>query len=161
MPLAQCLQITPLSIVRCAMWRTIVVALSVGVCSFAGAQDLTLADVKAKNAVQLSAEDLKQLMPGAKVVSRTNAGSTRLWENKADGTFIAGSDGRGSSGGRTMPGTGTGTWRVADNGRLCVAIQWSRISEDWCRYIFRSGDKYYGFGKLDDDAPASEFEFSK
>jgi hypothetical protein len=143
------------------MLRTIVLAVSIVVCSLAAAQDLTLADVKAKNAVQLSAEDLKQLMPGAKVVSRTNAGSTRLWQNKADGTFIAGSDGRGSSGGRTMPGTGTGTWRVADNGRLCVAIQWSRISEDWCRYIFRSGDKYYGFGKLDDNAPASEFEFSK
>ena len=32
---------------------------------------------------------------------------------------------------------------------------------DWCRYIFKAGDKYYGFGKLDDSAPASEFEFSK
>jgi hypothetical protein len=161
MSFVESLHNTSSSAVRRTMFRTIVAALSVVACSLAGAQDLTLADVKAKNAVQLSADDLKQLMPGAKVVSRTNAGSTRLWQNGADGTFIAGSDGRGVSGGRTMPGTGTGTWRVADNGRLCVAIQWTRINEDWCRYIFKSGDKYYGFGKLEDTAPASEFEFSK
>ncbi len=161
MPFGESSYNTPTSTLRRAMFRTILAALPVVACSLAGAQDLTLADVKAKNAVQLSADDLKQLMPGAKVVSRTNAGSTRLWQNKEDGTFVAGSDGRGVSGGRTTPGTGTGTWRVADNGRLCVAIQWTRINEDWCRYMFKAGDKYYGFGKLDDSAVASEFEFSK
>ena len=72
----------------------------------ANAQVVTLADVKGKGAVQLSAEDLKQLMPGAKVVSRTDAGSTRRWENKADGTFVASSDSSGKSGARApAPGT--------------------------------------------------------
>lgn len=161
---AQSLPITLLSTMRGTMFGAIVVALSIAAGSLAGAQGLTLAEIKAKSGIQLSAEDLKQLMPGAKVVSRTKAGSTRLWENKADGTLIAGSDGRGSSGGRTSPGTGTGTWRVADNGRFCVTIKWLMRSEDWCRYMFKSGDKYYGFGTLDDSAPAgelSEFEFSK
>lgn len=33
--------------------------------------------------------------------------------------------------------------------------------EDWCRYIYKLGDKYYGFDKLDDSSSGSEFEFSK
>ena len=37
--------------------------------TFAAGQALTLADVKTKGAVQLSADDLKQLLPGAKVVT--------------------------------------------------------------------------------------------
>jgi hypothetical protein len=70
------------------MLRLIVAIVSSGFCSLAGAQVTTLADVKAKNGVQLSAEELKQLMPGAKVVSRTQAGSTRRWENDPDGTLL-------------------------------------------------------------------------
>ena len=68
------------------MFRVIVVAVSFGACSLAAAQTLTLSDIKAKNAVQLSAEDLKQLIPGAKVMHRTPMGTTRRWENKTDGT---------------------------------------------------------------------------
>jgi hypothetical protein len=126
----------------------------------ANAQVLTLADVKGKGASELSADDLKQLLPGAKVVSRTSAGSTRRWENKADGTFVASSDGMGGSG-RARPGTGNGTWRVADDGTYCVDIQWNVTPEKWCRRIFKASDKYYGVGKLEDSAPAHEFEFSK
>jgi hypothetical protein len=143
------------------MLRLIVAIVSLGLCSLAGAQVTTLADVKAKNGVQLSAEELKQLMPGAKVISHTQAGSTRRWTNNADGTFTASSDGRGSSGGRNAYGSGPGTWRVADNGRLCMTIKWNVTPEDWCRLMFKVGDKYYGVGRLEDNAPASEFEFSK
>lgn len=80
--------------------------------SLAGAQALTLAEVKAKNAAQLSADELKQLMPGAKVVNRNNAAATRDWENKADGTLAASSDGRGHVGGHATPVSGTvpGAW---------------------------------------------------
>jgi hypothetical protein len=74
------------------MLRTGVAIVSLGVCSVVAAQTVTLADVKAKNAVQLSADELKQLMPGAKVVSLTNAGSTRNWENNLNGTVAASSD---------------------------------------------------------------------
>ena len=143
------------------MLRAIVAVLS-GLCGVAYAQVLTLADVKTKNAVQLSADDLKQLMPSAKVVSRTNTGSTRNWENATNGTLVASSDGKGYTQGNTKPGSGSGTWRVADKGTYCVTIQWSvRTSEEWCRYIFKAGDKYYGFGRLEDSAQASEFEFSR
>lgn len=144
------------------MLRTSVAVVSLGICSVVAAQTVTLADVKAKNAVQLSADELKQLMPGAKVVSLTNAGSTRNWENNPNGTFVASSDAKGTSGGRARPSSGNGTWKVSDKGAFCVTIQWSGMTaEEWCRYIFKANDKYYGFGRLEDGAVASEFQFSK
>ena len=143
------------------MIRSAIAVLALGLCSFAGAQVSSFADVKAKGGVQLSAADLKQVMPGAKVISRTQAGSTRTWQNKPDGTFVASSDSRGFAGGRTYPVTASGTWRVSDEGRLCVKIQWQASQDDWCRFMFKVGDKYYGVGRLDDTAQASEFEFSK
>jgi len=137
----------------------VVMALT-GISSAVGAQAVTLADVKAKSGVQLSADELKQLMPGAKVVSYTNAGSTRSWENNANGTFVASSDAKGGTG-RARPVSGNGTWRVDDKGTYCVTIQWNMSPEEWCRYIFKAGDKYYGFGRLEDTAQSSQFEFSK
>lgn len=138
--------------------RRVVFVVLFGISAAGNAQAASLADVRAQSAVQLSADELKQLMTGAKVVNRTSAGVTRRWENKADGTFIASSDNAGKS--RT-PSTGHGTWRVADNGMFCVDIQWQMTPEKWCRYFFKAGDKYYGFFKLEDAAQASEFEFSK
>ena len=142
------------------MRHLIVVAVGLGLSSFAMAQSLTLADVKAKNATQLSAEDVKQLLPGAKIVSRTTAGSTRSWENKPDGTLVASSDNRGNP---QYHGTATasGTWRLGDKGGYCVTINWQRVEEKWCRLIFKADGKYYGVNKLDDGAPAFELEISK
>ena len=143
------------------MLRYMVATVMLSLSSLAFAQGVSVADVKTKNGVQLSAEDLKRLMPGAKVVSYTNAGSTRRWENNTDGTFVASSDSKGSASGRARPSSGNGTWRVDDKGRYCATIQWPASFEEWCRYIFKVGDKYYGFGKLDDSAQGSEFEFAK
>ena len=138
----------------------VVVALIFGVS--ANAPALTLAEAKARNAIRLSGVELKQLMPGAKVVERTTAGSTRTWRNKTDGTFVASSDSKGSSVGRALPASGNGTWRVGDKGNYCVTIHWSgMVSEDWCRYIFKVDGKYFGFGRLEGTAQGSEFEFSK
>ena len=71
------------------MLRSLVVPILFSASALAGAQTLNFADVKAKNATQLGADDLRTLVPGAKVVSRTSQGSTRTWENKPDGTFTA------------------------------------------------------------------------
>jgi hypothetical protein len=144
------------------MRRTILFAASMMVCSFASSQVLTLAEVKAKNATQLTADDLKQQLTGAKVVSQDIAGSTRRWENDPSGDFSASTDGRGgAAGGKPNPGTGSGTWKVDANGTYCAHIKWNRRSEDSCQYIFKAGDKYYGFETLDDKALANQFEFSK
>ena len=131
----------------------------------AQAQGLLLNDIKAQNGVQLSADDLKQLMPNAKVVSYYREGgmSTRRWTNEPDGKFVASSD-IGRDIGLKMRGTATaqGTWHVGDNGTYCVTIDWRQRSENWCRYIFKVGEKYYGVRTVNDGATvAHEFEFSK
>jgi hypothetical protein len=141
------------------MRRTIVFAAALLVCTFASGEGLTLADVKAKNAVQLSADELKQLLPGAKVANQIPSGSTRRWENRPDGGLAASGDGRGLPTPRVF--SGSGTWNVDAKAAYCVRIQWPTQTEDWCRYIFKAGDKYYTFLTLDDSARAWEFEVSK
>lgn len=144
------------------MLRALVVAISLGVCAVAAGQVAPLSDVKAKGGVQLTADELKQLMPGAKVVNMTAAGSTRRWTNNLDGTLVASTDGRGFTGGKSAPGSGEGTWRLADNGTYCVNIKWPVMQpEQWCSYMFKAGDKYYAARKLDDSALAGEFAISK
>jgi hypothetical protein len=128
--------------------------------SLAAAQAPNFTELKAQNPVQLSADDLQQLIPGAKVVSVTNTGSTRRWTNKADGTLSASSDGRGGNGGRGYASSAEGTWRLNGQGKWCVKIQWAGALDDWCRYMFKAGNKFYGFGRLEDSAPGSEFELS-
>ncbi len=142
------------------MYRSLLVAFLFGASAVAGAQALTLADAQAKNATQLTVDEPRAPMPGAKVVNRTPQGSTRSWQNKPDGTFTASSDGRGACGGRDCYSTGAGTWRIDDNGTLCMTIKWPTLSEDWCRYVFKAGGKYYAVGKREDNATANEFEFS-
>lgn len=147
---------------RCAaMLRLTLLPVLLAFCASAGAQVSTLGDVKAQGGVRLSAQQLRDLMPEANVVSRTQGGSTRYWHNRPDGTFSASTDGRGQSGGRNIYATAEGTWRVSDDGRLCVRIAWPRSPDDWCRYMFRLANKYYGAGTLSNESTASEFEFSK
>ena len=52
------------------MRRTILFAASMTACTFASGQVLTLAELKAKNATQLTAAELRELLPGAKVVEQ-------------------------------------------------------------------------------------------
>lgn len=59
------------------MRRHLLFAASLLVCPFASGKGLTLADVKAKSAVQLGADDLKRLLTGAKVANQIPSGSTR------------------------------------------------------------------------------------
>lgn len=130
----------------------------------AQADSLVLNDLKAQNGVQLAADELKQLMPNAKVVSYYAEGgtSTRRWKNEPDGKFVASSDVGRSVTATGRATTGQGTWHVADNGTYCVTIEWTRRSENWCRYIFKVGDKYYGVKTVNDGTTiAHQFEFAK
>jgi hypothetical protein len=140
--------------------QRIVFAISMLFSSAPSAQVLTFADIKAKNAVQLSAEELRQLLPGAKVISITKGGSTRYWENQLDGSVVASSDGRGGAG-RNRANSGSGTWRIGDGGTFCIRIDWNRTTDEWCRHVFKVGSVYYGIGQLIDSALANELEFSK
>jgi hypothetical protein len=144
------------------IFASVLLALSLA----AQADGLLLNDIRAQNGVQLSADELKQLMPNAKVVSyyREGGKSTRYWTNKPDGKFVASSD-KGRDISLQLKGGGAtaqGTWHVGDNGTYCVTIDWRQRSENWCRYIFKVGEKYYGVKTVTDGAAiAHELEFSK
>lgn len=126
------------------------------------AQGLVLNDLKAQNAVQLSAEELKSFMPNAKVVSYTLQGSTRRWTNEPEGKIFASTNAAGVSMGSTAGAQGPGTWHTGDNGTYCVTIEWKTLSENWCRYIFKLGDKYYGVASVANGGTrAIPIEFSK
>ncbi len=147
------------------MYRSILASVLLALSWAAQADGLLLNDIKAQNGVQLSADELKQLMPNAKVVSYSKEGSTRRWTNEPDGKLVASTD-IGRDVGLILKGaatkTGQGTWHVGDNGTYCVTIDWKQRSENWCRYIFKVGEKYYGVKTVNDGATiAHEFEFSK
>lgn len=126
------------------------------------AQGLVLNDLKAQNAVQLSADELKSLMPSAKVVNYSSQGSTRRWTNEPEGKFTASSNAASVSVGSVRMAQGQGTWHTGDNGTYCVTIEWKTLSENWCLYMFKLGDKYYGVSSAANGASrAIAFEFSK
>lgn len=136
-----------------------VIALSI-VSQSALGQDLKLNDIKAQNGVLLTAEELQKLLPGAKVTSRTKAGSTRYWTNEPDGKFVASSDNRGNISARRAS-TAEGVWSIGPNGAYCVTLEWTRNTEQWCRHIFRVGDTFFGVKTLNDGATdAHSLEFS-
>jgi hypothetical protein len=130
------------------------------------AEGLVLNDLKARNAVRLSGGELKEVMSGAKITTKSETGSTRNWTNNADGKFIAYNDGKSSMcnqvvGCRTSD---RGTWHLEDNGTYCVSIGWynGKIPETWCRYVYKVGEKYYSVKSVaDGTSKAWEFEVSK
>ncbi|MBU1692115.1 MAG: DUF995 domain-containing protein [Gammaproteobacteria bacterium] len=144
------------------MLRSILVSVLLTFSLAAQADGLVLNDLKAQNGVQLSADELKQLMPNAKVVSHSKEGSTRRWTNEPGGKFVASSDVRRDISKLGRSSNGQGTWHVGDNGTYCVSLDWPKRSENWCRYMFKVGEKYYGVKTVSDGATiAHEFEFSK
>lgn len=143
------------------MLRSILVSALLAFPLVAQADDLVLNDLKARKGVQLSIDELNQLMPNAKVISYFRVG-TRTWTNGPDGKFLAYSDvSRGFKKLMTQA-TAPGTWHIGKNGTYCVTIDWPKGAEKWCKYLFRVDGKYYGVKSVDDgEATASEFEFSK
>lgn len=143
------------------MFRLILVSLILVLPLAAQAGDMALDDLKAKNGVQLTAEDLNRLMPGTKVISYFS-GSTRTWTNEPDGKLMAYRDARGSFRKIMNQVTAHGTWHIGKNGTYCVTLDWPKKTEKWCKYIFNVDGKYYGVKSIDSgDAIAHEFEFSK
>jgi len=120
--------------------------------------NLKLRDIMEQGAKQLSVEELRQLLPDSKVRSVSGQGNTRFWKNNADGKFIASTDNRYA--GRGLQGQGS--WHIGDNGTYCVLLEWSGKTEQWCRFIFKGADKYYGVKSVSNQAgEVYEFEFSK
>jgi len=89
----------------------------------------------------LSAQELQQLMPGAAVRRVNEKGNSQGWTNGADGSFVASSDNRATSG---RASTAPGKWHITDDGRYCVLIEWKHTdAEEWCRAVIKTSDGYY------------------
>ena len=112
------------------------------VSTIAAAQEIAvLRDLDAQGRVTLSKDELSQLLPNAKMSRTSGKGNTHFWKNDSDGTFIISSDNRDKSGRNT---TAQGKWHISDDGRYCVLIEWKvNPTEEWCRYIVKSGADYY------------------
>jgi len=132
---------------------------------------LRLGDLKSRGATQVSKAELDTLLPGARVKNLSPKGATRIWTNEASGKFVASTDLVGAGGGRNIAGGGrgggtaskaNGTWHIGEEGTYCVTLEWRGRTEQWCRYLFKLGDKYYGVRSLEDNAgEAYEFSFSR
>lgn len=100
---------------------------------------------------RMTREELLSLLPGAKVTHITQAGSERRWTNEPDGTLYANSSNKlygGPAG--NQPAAQAGTWKVSDEGKYCINIEWKKVSEKWCSYILKGeGDTYY-LNKIDE-----------
>jgi len=121
----------------------VLLALTAVACTTALAQaPAVLRDLDAAGRVTLSKEELGQLLPGASMSRVSAKGNTHFWKNDSDGTFVISSDNRDRGKGSS---TARGKWNISDDGRYCVLIEWKTVeTEEWCRYIIRTGSDYYG-----------------
>lgn len=121
-----------------------ILCLSTLACSTAFAQAAeakVLRDLDATGRTTLTREELMQLLPGANMSRISAKGNTHIWKNESGGSFIISSDNRDRG---AVASTAAGKWSISDDGRYCVLIEWKTIeTEEWCRYIVRSGDDYY------------------
>jgi hypothetical protein len=106
-----------------------------------GQEAAVLRDLDAQGRVTLTKEELDQLLPNAKMNRISAKGNTHYWKNDTSGTFIISSDNKDKS---SRSSTAQGKWHIAEDGRYCVLIEWNTVpTEEWCRYIVKSGNDYY------------------
>jgi hypothetical protein len=101
--------------------------------------------------VKMTREELQAFLPGTKVTHVSAGGSERHWTNEPDGTLYANSNNKtyGSLTGTNLAGQ-AGTWKLNDEGKYCVEIDWKKAAEKWCSSILKGeGDTYY-LGKVDE-----------
>lgn len=100
-----------------------------------------LGDLADEARTPVSKGELTLLLTGAKVVSVSGRGNQRVWINDPSGSFVASSNNAAGAG---QASTAQGKWHVSDDGRYCVLLEWrSQGPEQWCRFLFRSGDAYF------------------
>ncbi len=122
----------------------------------------TIGEVKAKGGQKLSKGDLDALIPGTSMGSETEK-VTRTWLHEKGGKLVGSFNPKPGAGNQNIKNTtGLGAWKVSDDGRLCVEIEWPRSSEKWCRLVYKVGSGYVGFGNdTEDDAKGHRFTLRK
>ena len=86
------------------------------------ADNMVLGDLESKSPKKLSKEETTELLTGAKVSRVSERGNTHLWTNDAGGSFVVSSAGGTGDFGR--PVSARGKWKISDEGRYCVLIEW-------------------------------------
>ena len=105
------------------------------------AEAKVLRDLDGAGRTTLTREELVQLLPGANMSRISAKGNTHIWKNDSGGSFIISSDNRDRG---AVASTASGKWSISDDGRYCVLVEWKTIeTEEWCRYIVRSGADHY------------------
>ena len=124
-------------------------------------QAATQADLESLHPEKLSGEQLTALMPGAKISRVSGQGNAQYWTHREDGTMNVFNENRFGAQGSAMGGRTAyrpGTWRISEDGRYCVHIEWKHIEdEDWCRYVFKTDQGYYT-SKAESDPAAKVFK---
>jgi hypothetical protein len=106
----------------------------------AGAQDVTVGDLRAKGAAVLSAEEVKALLIGA-TVRYESADFVTQYKIETNGKLVGSTQRRiGSAGGSTL----FGDWKITDQGRWCGAVLAAvGGGAEWCRTVLKVGNSYY------------------
>ena len=112
---------------------------------------VSVAELKAKSAQKLSKEELDALVPDSTFRNETES-SNRSWTHYKDGTLAAFGQKKPGQG-STYPASAHGKWRVTDDGKLCVEVEWPVIAtEKWCLIVSKLEDYYVGVRNDVDDA---------
>lgn len=112
--------------------------------------------------VKLSKDELASFIPGTKAVLAFEGRPIHRWTNEPGGTFVATMDTTEFSLQRNVHSSAPGRWKISDDGKYCVAIDWARKTEKWCHFVFRTGDGGYYLSSSDaPDAKRFKIELSK
>ncbi|MBI2294630.1 MAG: hypothetical protein HYU76_00955 [Betaproteobacteria bacterium] len=137
--------------------RNIAIAAAfVGTVGVAYSQAMTTDELKSKGATVVAKDDLAALLKGANVRYERAQGPRQITLN-ADGSFV-GSQHK-TRGGRERS-TVTGNWRITDDSRWCGTTVVKGYGENYCRTVWKLGDKYYFSGETEPGL-ARELNISK
>jgi len=119
------------------------------------AQEVTLSELQSKGATVVAKDELATLAKGATLRWTSTTGLQTQIKLDEDGSMT------GMARDPTRTGSGanyTGTWQIADDGKLCRAQVYRGKTDNYCWVISKMGDKYYySYGK----GAATELSISK
>lgn len=121
-----------------------------------------LGEILALNHEIVSADDLRRGLANSVLLHETYVKLKTLQvidqtlKLGADGTIEAAAKNRNSA----YRSTGKGTWKVQDDGRLCVETAWPKSVESWCRIVYRVGEDFYTANSSDPDAVVRHFVYA-
>jgi len=87
---------------------------------------------------RLTREELEKLLPGASVMRLNLEGKESRWVNNRDGSLMAIWAPR-----YRQVMSATGKWRISDDGRYCLHVEWPKGTENWCRFLAPAGKDQY------------------